>query len=1063
MYQIFTRNLLWAAMRISFLIILVLTTATLLLSAKEGNSQTLKDNYVEIRLGKISLEAALKELEKKVNVSFAYDRKLLDGFTIDPINFSNERADKVLGHLLKNKPLVYRELNGAVVINGVKEKAVRHPQPGTISGQINDSKTGEALIGATVTVKNATAHSISDVEGKYSLQLEPGSYHLEFSFVGYQTKLVQNVVVKDHELTSLNVAMDENISQLGEVVVSADYSKASVEGLLVKQKNSSSITDGISADQIRLTPDNNTAQVLRRVSGVTVQNDRFVTIRGLSDRYNNVLINGTNAPSTEPNRRNFSFDIVPSSLVDNVLVNKTASPELPGEFSGGMVMINTKDIPEKNFVNFTIGRGINSESSGKTMISTKRDKYAILGIVDKEKKWFGNGRLFQQEDYFRYIATQDQHRMDSIGGKIPNRWQFYRYPYAPMQNYQVSAGIVKQLENLGKAGFTAAITYRNEQLIESGTLGRIFNEGNTFISGRYKYNTSIGALLNGAYKSTRHQLAWKNLYNIRYSDQFDKQLGYDAGDSRTYYRTSDITLSNRLIQSRLEGEHLITRGGIKVDWNADITDLLREQPDGRFVMGGHPDRDSQSLDPDEYVSYNFNDSFTKYGGIYAARLEETKKGAGINVTLPMQVLGAKQTVKTGYVTSKRSADYDGTFLRVLGTPPSELIGLPYEKIVKPEFFASGVFTYKPSFVRDQRTGDKYEASQELEGIYGMLDLMFFKKLRLSGGMRYEDNQMEVATIFYNPSSGYAYDSVKTYSDYSWLPSVNIIFSPRKKFNVRASYSKTLARPDFVERSSYVYYDFAENQQVTGQQKLEITRISNYDFRLEYYFSPGEIVSASVFYKEFLKPVERFSYTQNGVNGIEYMNLHRATAQGMEFNFIKSLNFTGISSHWLSNLYVSGNLAILTGEIFSLEHTKTASGEDSTYVSSYKRPIQGLSPYSINGTFGYQSDKWGFNIAYNKFGRRIVNGGTFSNLVQYEVPRDVIDLQLNWFMMKKRLVARINVSDLLNQEFILYANTTKTGSELNDDPAGDEYNPDFDYLLYSVRKGTSYSFSLSYTF
>src|SRR5690606_6617223 len=171
-----------------------------------------------------------------------------------------------------------------------------------------------------------------------------------------------------------------------EVVVTANYRKASVEGLYALQKNNAALSDGISAEQIRVTPDNNAAQVLKRVSGLTVQDDKFVTVRGLSDRYNNVLLNGAALPSTEPNRRNFSFDIIPSGLIDNIIVNKTATPDMPAEFAGGLVQVTTKDIPDDNYASVTVGSGYNTNTIGRDMYSTKRGGNDYLGYVDGTHK-----------------------------------------------------------------------------------------------------------------------------------------------------------------------------------------------------------------------------------------------------------------------------------------------------------------------------------------------------------------------------------------------------------------------------------------------------------------------------------------------------------------------------------------------------------------------------------------------------------------------------------------------------------------------------------------------------
>src|SRR5690606_2453323 len=217
----------------------------------------------------------------------------------------------------------------------------------------------QPLPGVTIRVQGGKG-TVTQVDGTYDLELEPGKYVIEFSFISYNTRRVTEVEVTAKGVTPLNIAMTPAASALKEVVVTANYRKASVEGLYALQKNNAAISDGISAEQIRVTPDNNAAQVLKRVSGLTVQEEKYVTVRGLSERYNTVLLNGSMLPSTEPNRRNFAFDIIPSGLIDNIVIHKTATQDFSSEFAGGLVQVYTKDIPVESYYNITLGTGINT-------------------------------------------------------------------------------------------------------------------------------------------------------------------------------------------------------------------------------------------------------------------------------------------------------------------------------------------------------------------------------------------------------------------------------------------------------------------------------------------------------------------------------------------------------------------------------------------------------------------------------------------------------------------------------------------------------------------------------
>jgi hypothetical protein len=232
-------------------------------------------------------------------------------------------------------------------------------QPGSISGHIVDGGNSDDLIGANVSLEtNRSVGTTTDIDGRFSLEgLQPGKYNLLVSYVSYNSKLIQDVEVKGGEVTNMEVALEGNANELQEVVVTSSYSKENVNSLLIMQKNFPAVSDGISAETIRRTPDKNTGDALKRVSGVTIQNGRFVIVRGLPDRYNSAMINNSPLPSTEPDRKVFSFDLIPSFLVDNVIIVKTAEPDLPGDFAGGVVTINTREVPEQNFLSITAERG----------------------------------------------------------------------------------------------------------------------------------------------------------------------------------------------------------------------------------------------------------------------------------------------------------------------------------------------------------------------------------------------------------------------------------------------------------------------------------------------------------------------------------------------------------------------------------------------------------------------------------------------------------------------------------------------------------------------------------
>lgn len=926
-------------------------------------------------------------------------------------------------------------------------------KPGTLTGVIKDDKN-LPLAGVSIEVAKSSKATLSSVTGEYFLSLPPGNYSITVSFVGFEKKNITDIVISADKETDLNIILNPKSStNLTDVVVTSSARKESASGLLRAQKNSVSVSDGISAELMKRTPDNNIGQSLTRVSGVNVQGGKFVTIRGVSDRYNNVQINGSSLPSSEPNRRNFSFDIIPSSLVDNVVVNKTASPDLPGEFTGGLVQVNTRDVPSKNFIEINVGTGFNTASTGVDFIGFERNKQAHLGKINKDRLWFGEGRSFDAFSFFKAsnATPVDTAVIRASTRSIPNRWQFYKYAYTPVHNYQVSGGVAKRFKNSNSLGVIAAVTYRNEQNFEEGEAR---NPTNFDVdTKRYRYSTSIGSILNTAYKTKRHRFAWKNLYNLKYNNQVDDRVGFNESANRTNEkRFADVTLQSKLLQTRLEGEHSLSKKGYKVDWYADNINFKREQPDSRYLL-------NTDLSTGAYV-YDFKELQLIGGGLFSSVFEEKRNNAGLNFTLPFLLKKEKELIKIGYAFSNREADFANTGLRILarGREPGlnpKYGYTPYYLLVTEEAIANGDFYYNPAYATSTSTGDSYTGTQELHAFYGMVDFKFFKKFRFTGGVRNENNFVKIITAKYSfvDTTSSSLDTTNTFREKNWLPSFNFIYSASNKINIRAAFSKTLSRPDFVERTYVRYYDFADQVLIRGNEGLKLTTVKNYDLRFEFYPTGAEIMSFSLFYKDFTNAVERDFQVDNPSSFVEYSNKPKADAKGFEIDLRKNLGFIYPSSKLVKRFTASFNYTYLKGSV--------STGD--TSLPEQDRPIQGLAPFLLNAGLSYDQAKWGANISFNRSGRKIINAGRESAyLTQYENPRSVLDLQLNAKFFKDKMIARFNIGDMLNQPFIIYSNIDKEGN-IYDDPKGDALNEDSDFINYKAKRGVNYSFSISYKF
>jgi len=1066
-------------------IIMMLSFNCFLLNAQSmvlaAQSYHALNDRVQLRPGMTTVAAVIETLKQQTSYTFVYDPEYLQKCALPGDGFIRERSlSGILSFLDQNTPVDIAYADNTVAIRQGKADKPKAQERGHITGKVVDNRN-QPLPGVTIRVTGAAGGrgTVTQVDGTYDLELEPGTYTLEFSFISYSTRRITEVVVKEKGVTSLNVVMTASSAALKEVVVTATYRKASVEGLYALQKNNAALSDGISAEQIALTPDNNAAQVLKRVSGLTVQDDKFVTVRGLSDRYNNVLLNGAALPSTEPNRRNFSFDIIPSGLIDNIIVNKTATPDMPGEFAGGLVQVTTKDIPDFNYASVTVGSGYNTNSIGRDLYSTKRGRNDYLGYDDGNRNWWRNGTW----DRFEYVGA-DAEKRGEMNRRIPNNWGLYKYSYSPVQNYQLNAGRRISLRNGGRIGITGAVMYRHEEKIEDEERRTYLGDQYDFTGSTYNFRSATGVLLNAAYLKGVHKIALKNLYNHLFTTETNVYDGTIQGFGGTYAGTyTGITLINDIRQHRLEGEHAVGKKGIKLEWNGDWVNVRRSQPDSRNLLGFR-----EPTDPPGYYHYNFNDGAGFLGrgaSIYNSYLEEDRYNWSANVSLPFTVAGQKEKIKIGYAGTYREANFQsvGMIARNSGQAyGDESKGLPDYEALAPGFFRPGYLYYHLTGPRSSATGDDYTGIQRLQAGYAMLDLNFLKHFRFIGGVRMENNHAEVNTVTFAVTTGLPVDSTVVYDKVDWLPSANLIYSLTPRMNIRLAYAETLSRPEFRERSSYIYYEFRERTEYKGAYGLKDARVRNMDLRYEFYPSVGEVISVSGFYKRFESPVELVvGGVQGGGQIYYYFNLRSSTAVGVEMDFRKSLGFIDPASRFWRNLYISGNGSWMKANVRynTEEMLRAANGEGSTNFDelppdSRDRPLQGLSPYVINGGIGYMGKPVGINVSYNRYGRRIVAGGLYPYADQYENPRDVLDLQLSTCLLKDKLDIRLNLSDLLQQHFIIYDNVklnegggvpnlTDPKENVNNDPRGIGYNPDLDYTRYKSYRGTGVTLNVTYNF
>jgi TonB-dependent receptor len=942
------------------------------------------------------------------------------------------------------------------------------PAPkGSIAGTVLDEK-GDPITGAIAVVLGLPSLGAStDIDGSYLINDVPAkTVSVQISYMSYETLVVEGVKVAAGKTTPLNVVLKEATQQLNEVVITAKYNQASAVGLYAVQKLNASMTDGLSSDLIKRTSDNNVAQVLKRVAGVTVQDNKYVTVRGMSERYNNVQLNGSSLPSTEPNRRNFSFDIIPSNLIENVTVNKTFTPDLPGEFTGGLVQIKTLSLPEEKFLSLSLGSGVNTISTGNEFQTNERFKSDYFFGETNRRTW--------------YAGHEAEHIPQSVtnAGQM-NHYGFYKYTAAALQNYALSFGLPLKVAPKHTIGLVAAATYRHEETRED------IKEVNTFsrdslrkgmsdhYNKSYKFVTAIGAVANLGWETANHAIAWRNLFNSRFTHTTLNRMMHDYYDNGILMHEIYTTpLQSHLMQTQLDGEHLFFSRRLKLTWSADHNRTSRVNPDDRFAQAY-----VQSPAPSPTDTYLLNwlwsmgpsNPFISTQFVMHSRLDETKDNAAANAEYSFRLLDREQKLKAGYHHSERRADYGQMYLHAFindnaTTKPVDATSLHH--VYDPANFESGALYYKAGGYGD-RLVDYYEGKQSIDALYLMGEIIPLKPLRIIGGVRVENAETNVLTYYhwYDNKGYHARDSLFTRTTQDWLPSLTAVYSITPSLNFRAAYSESLARADFRELSSVEYYNVNDRVNVMNMKPLEQSSSRNYDLRLEWYPALGEVVSLSAFYKDFDKPVEKVMRIMADAQTFELLtlNLDRSVIRGLELNFRKSFGFI---ARPLENLWLSGNFTILEGNI--------EAENDVWMIKKRERPLQGLSPYNLNASLMYEGERFGATVNYTRVGRTLIYGSYEDYLDQYENPRNVLDLQLYARFFNRRMEVKLNASDLLNEDIIVYRNMGYSnigGVEVGEDYGGINYNNtglgmdynEGDYVMNRIGKGINLSATVSWKF
>ena len=903
-------------------------------------------------------------------------------------------------------------------------------QTGVICGTVSDAKFKDALIGASVVIEGTTVGAIADVEGNFRIEnVKPGKYTIVASYVSYKSETIRDVVVKAHQESVLRIELSDADLQLQNVVVVAQRKLGTETAIINTVRKSLPVVSGISAQQIGKTQDSDAAEVLRRIPGLTIVDDRFVVVRGLAQRYNNVWLNEATTPSSETDSRAFSFDVLPSSLIDNMMVYKSPSAELPADFSGGFVQVMTKNIPDGNTFNVSYQMGFNTNATFRSFQLTDGSWKDYLG--------FGAGVRSLPSSFPSHLGDYSTEEAAAFTRRINQRWGINRFTAIPDQKISLTshrsfdAGDWK-IGNIANVNWSTGYDYSetvNNNYIAYDVANDLSRPRFEYNDVRYKNTSKLGALFNWSFMKGDHKYEFRNFFSQRGVSALTQREGMNYYSDKAIRKWESLYTGRTTYSGQLSGEHKLREDMNKLDWTLGYAFAAYKEPDRKVVKSLESTTDGDSRyyvsDPTRYYQDLKDNSAS-------TALNYEHKFAVSEMFTPVLNTGVYGEFK------KRNFDARRFVYNMLGSGYDRFAEWDYSSV----FSDANISTDRIYMKESTNKSDSYTSDNLLGAAYVAAKLNWGERLNANVGVRMEYYQLKL--------DGYESDGIKlVHLDQNatdFFPSVNIAYNLNEKHQVRLAYGRSVNRAEFREIVPYVYYDFALDANITGNVNLKNAYANNMDLRYEFYPAPGETVTIGGFYKRFDNPIEQ-TYMEAG-SGLQYTyhNADHANAFGVELDIKKNLDFIGLKglSFVFNGAYIHSRVYFAEG---SFERD---------------RAMQGQSPYLINTGLFYQNDNAGISASalYNRIGKRIETVGVPKQNPNddipdiYEMPRNSLDLSFSK-KIGKYVEVKGGVKDLLNSkvEYKQFLELTEASGEKRE----------VEQLIRSYRPGVTVNLGVAVKF
>jgi hypothetical protein len=924
-------------------------------------------------------------------------------------------------------------------------------QTGTLKGVVSDSLNKEPLIGVTVKIEGAGGQGqVTDIDGKFSFsRIDPGKYTVTFTYLSYKTLTLKDVKVAENAITTLDVGMQPATQELQNVVISATRNTGTQKAVIEEIKNAENVVNGVSSDQIKQSQDRDAGQVMSRVPGVTIVENRFVMVRGLPERYNQVMINNVIAPSTEVDRRTFSFDLIPSNVLDRMMIYKSGMADNPGDFAGGLTKIYTQNRTDNDFISFSLSSGFRSGTTFSDFENAPGGNATDLLGFDSKRGLPDNfpttadikaaprrselrqtaGRLLENN-----FETQQQTAMPNMGGTL-NFGKNWKLGKSEKKLSTVGAINYSQSQQYYVRDFHRYFSWEKEDRLKGIPIQDWFD----YKDHSYEKENRVGLISNWQLKlNAFNKIDFRNLYNqigenttvIREGMEYQQFSGKQRRNYMLGYRGRSI------YNGQAEGTHTFSRSRASLTWILGMNYLSENEPDLRRFRTVQPGKEEfQMILP---PSSNLFDA-----GRYYGNLRESGYSHMLNFD---KALGKSDdgsfTIRAGYMIDYRKREFAARYVSYLYPGTNDpTIGEEIKKMPLSTIFAPENLKMVDGLVIEEGTRniDQYSASNLLGAGYVSTQIKR-GDFTVNAGLRAEYNVQKLNSM---DDAGKPLNVNNPIL--SPLGFLNVGYHITEKQTLRFAYGRTVNRPEFRELAPFVFYDFKMDASKVGNPNLQTCTINNFDLRYEIYPRDGEMLSIGTFYKNFINPIETQIFVMTEQPGLGYTNAESAYNYGVEVEIRKSMQ--GVtSSNFLNRFSLNLNASLIKSQVSYSDTVVLA--QDS------KRALQGQSPFIINAGLEYNHSEAGLQVSagYNIFGERIYAVGSYLFPTIYELPRHALDVTVSK-KLSKTTTLKVGVQDALNARYRFYQDSDISGKA----------DVSIDHPIFTYRRGALYTATFTFKF